>query len=246
MGPDYATGRAPMRHPAAAHHMAQPHQQAAMPPRQSSRGQPQFRVLASIPAGTRVVSKCNPNIEYQPHDGPKGFGIYEESEEGPHIIEFRPVGGGNIGPPTAGYPQASSPASRDHYGMSQRPPPPFRFGVPPPRPPSAPPDHIDPHWVQWWERTANEDHSKLVPWYKKEVLEDQVLPMLGYISRIKGPHAEMYKRDLERRAEGLGYGKQEGEQRDEAWFSGQRGMVRKEHNKAVSFSDGITDWRRYR
>lgn len=68
--------------------MAQHHQQPAMHLPQLSHGQPQFRTGQSIPAGTRVVSKHDPNHVYQPYDGPVGFGIYKESDEGPHSLNF--------------------------------------------------------------------------------------------------------------------------------------------------------------
>lgn len=211
-------------------------QPAPMPSGATPYGQPQYRVKQGVPVGTRVVSKHDPNLEYQPHDGPLGLGIYKNSDEEPGVIEFRP-----IVPDQGDGPHFSTPQLQDERGPMPKPLPfnPRRLQPPPPQS-----NLIDPVWIEHWNQVANEDYSGFAPHYKTLILEDKILPMLEYISRIKGPQAEMYKKDLERRAADLGYGKDKGEVHDEKWFASRRGMVGTDYDKAVSWKGGVSGWRK--
>ncbi|KAK3719516.1 hypothetical protein LTR37_004374 [Vermiconidia calcicola] len=205
-----------------------------VPHGQPAQAQPtalQYRTLEPVPPGTRVMSRTRPDLEYQPNDGPLGFGVYLESAESPHIINFRPVS-------QATRVQSSNQAERVYQ------PSPFPFPAPPRTSTPPPPDLIDPNWIEWWKDTSKIDGKGLAPWAQRSMLEDRVLPMLEYISSVQGPHAEMYKQDLMKRAEDLGHRKDEGERHDEKWFASRRGMLGGEYDKAVIYGDPLTDWRK--
>ncbi|KAK3691283.1 hypothetical protein LTR37_018728 [Vermiconidia calcicola] len=194
----------------------------------------QYRTLEPVPPGTRVMSRQHPDLEYYPNDGPLGFGIYLESAESPHIINFRPVSQSNHTPP------AQSP----NQGERVFQPTPFPFPAPPRSSTPPPLDLIDPTWNEWWKDTSVIDGKGLAPWAQRSMLEGRVLPMLEYISSVQGPHAEIYKQDLMSRAKDLGHGKDEGERHDEKWFAARRGMLGGEYDKAISYRDPLTDWRK--
>ena len=51
-------------------------------------------------------------------------------------------------------------------------------------------------FVQWMAKNNDIKPDEMTPEEKKKVRDSRILPMIRYIERIQGPHAELYKKEL--------------------------------------------------
>ncbi|KAK4547065.1 hypothetical protein LTR36_001286 [Oleoguttula mirabilis] len=178
---------------------------------------PQIRTAQTIPAGKSF--KLGDQV-LPPMNGPKGYGVYIESEESPDIGDFYPCEQQqtvaavrrkqavshvsrlekHVASPDEKHvasPDENPPAADEEEGF-------VPFDLPSP---GKPVDRVDPKWKAMLSELAKLDNDNLGSVKNKEELfRHRILPMMKYIRSLPGEVAAGYHEKLVQQVRDLGYG----------------------------------------